>query len=265
MPELPEVQTVINGLQDKVIGKTIKQIKEFRENTVIWHTKKHELGSLKSISRRGKYIILITDKDYKIVIHLRMTGKLIFEKKYNFTTKHTRAEILFSDKTKLLFNDIRTFGKIEIYEINDSVKALDALGVEPLSDSLNVEYLKKKLKKKEAPIKNILLDQRIIAGLGNIYACEILFRAGVKPQRKGRRLKNKDITQIIYYTKEVLNEALKYNGTTISDYRNIDDKTGEFQKFLRVYGKDKCPCGNDITRIKQAGRSTYYCPKCQKK
>lgn len=265
MPELPEVQTVINGLQEKVIGKNIVQIIEHRAGTLIWHTEEHDLGSIKAISRRGKYIIFVTDKEYKIVIHLRMTGKLIFEKNYNFKTAHCRAEIIFSDATKLLFNDIRTFGKIEIYKLKDRIKALEELGVEPLSEDLNLKYLKEKLKNKEAPIKNILLDQRIIAGLGNIYACEILYRAGVKPQRKGKRLRNKDIENLINYTKEVLEEALKHNGTTISDYRNIDDKTGEFQKFLRVYGKEKCNCGNEIRRIKQAGRSTYYCPRCQKK
>jgi formamidopyrimidine-DNA glycosylase len=265
MPELPEVQTVINGLQEKVIGKNIVQIREHRAGTLIWHTEEHDLGSIKAISRRGKYIIFITDMDYKIVIHLRMTGKLIYEENYNYKTDHTRAEIYFTDRTKLVFNDIRTFGKMEIYSINDQVSALEALGVEPLSDDLNLNYLKEKLKTKEAPIKNILLDQRIIAGLGNIYACEILYRAGVKPQRKGRSLKIKDIENVINHTKEVLMEALEHNGTTISDYRNVDDKTGEFQNFLRVYGKEKCNCGNDILRIKQAGRSTYYCPKCQRK
>ena len=263
MPELPEVQTVINGLKEKIINKEISSINEFRSGTVSWFHETKLLGRITAVSRRGKYILILTDNNYKIVIHLRMTGKLVFEEDINIKTDHTRAEIVFSDNTKLVFNDIRTFGKIEIYNKNTRVKAIEDLGVEPLSEDFNSDYLKVKLSKKEAPIKNVLLDQKIIAGLGNIYACEILYRANIKPQKKGKSLKKKDIEKVVYQTKEVLTEALKHNGTTISDYRNVDDKTGEFQNFLNVYGKKTCACGYEIQRIKQAGRSTYFCPKCQ--
>jgi len=264
MPELPEVQTVINGLLETVIDKKIISLTEFRPGTVIWNCEKGELGEIIDIARRGKYIIIRTSLQFKIVIHLRMTGKLIYLDNYNFKTPHTRAEILFSDKTKLIFNDVRTFGKIEVYESDMSVKALNSLGVEPLSSALNSVYLTGRLKNKKAPVKNILLDQRIIAGLGNIYVNEILFRARINPLIPGSQLGKKQIDEIIFQTKQVLKEALKYNGTTISDYRSVDNKTGEFQGFLKVYSKKKCECNSNLIRIKQAGRSTFYCPECQK-
>lgn len=263
MPELPEVQTVINGLIELVLNKTITSINEYRKGTVIWHCNKRDLGSISSIERRGKYIIIKTSAQFKIVIHLRMTGKLIYEKDYNFKTDHTRAEIGFDDNTKLLFNDVRTFGKIEIYNQLEEVESINKLGVEPLSEFFSVDYLFDKIKQKKAPIKNILLDQRIIAGLGNIYVCEILYRSGINPETSGSKLDKTKIDSIVLHTKQVLEEAIKHNGTTISDYRNVDDKTGEFQNFLKVYGKKQCQCNTEILRIKQAGRSTFYCPQCQ--
>lgn len=263
MPELPEVQTIINGLTQKVLGKEIKEIIELRPGTVIWQNPVTNLGNINSISRRGKYILIQTSKNFKLVIHLRMTGKLIFETDLAKTSDHVRAEIIFTDNTKLIFNDVRTFGKIQIQKINDEIKAFQKLGVEPLSDEFDTRYFKNKLKNRKAPIKNILLNQRVISGLGNIYVAEILFRSKIDPRVPGNRLKKKQLESIVSETKTVLQEAIKYNGTTISDFRSVENKTGEFQKFLNVYGKKYCDCGSEIKRIKQAGRSTYYCPKCQ--
>ncbi len=265
MPELPEVQTIINGLIQKVLGKKIKEIIELRTGTVIWQNPITSLGKINSISRRGKYIIIQTSKDFKLVIHLRMTGKLIFETDLAKTSDHARAELVFSDNTKLIFNDVRTFGKIQILKKDEEIEAFQKLGLEPLSDEFDARYLKNKLKNREAPIKNILLDQRIISGLGNIYVAEILFRSKVDPRVPGNRLNKKQLQSIVLETKIVLQEAIKYNGTTISDYRSVEDKTGEFQNFLNVYHKEYCKYGHQIKRIKQAGRSTYYCPVCQSK
>ena len=125
------------------------------------------------------------------------------------------------------------------------------------------EYLKQKIQKRKVPIKSLLLEQSIIAGLGNIYVCEILFRAKIHPKSLGEKLSDLEIVKIIKQTKIVLKEAIKHNGTTISDYRRVDGKTGEFQNFLKVYHKMNCECGNDISKIKISGRSTYYCDKCQ--
>ena len=262
MPELPEVQTIVNGLNQKIPGKEIREIIELRPGTVIRRIQDQDLGIIVRISRRGKYIILQTSNQIKIVIHLRMTGKLIFEPVAEKLSKYARAEIVFTDQTRLIFNDIRTFGKIIIAKEEDGI--FPELGAEPLSDSFNTEYLKEKLSKRKAPVKNLLLDQQIIAGLGNIYASEILFRCRIDPRKAGNKLKMAQIRSIVEQTKTVLREAIEHNGTTISDYRSVEDKTGEFQNFLNVYGQKNCPCGAGISRIKQAGRSTFFCARCQK-
>ena len=266
MPELPEVQTIVTGLNEKILNKKIISIYENRKGTVqnFVEIPICEIGSIISISRRGKYIILETSNEYKFVIHLRMTGKLIFEKSLEKKSAHERAYFIFEDKTKLIFDDTRTFGKIQIYKKDDKIESLEKLGLEPLSNELTAEYLKKKFENRKSSIKYLLLNQSIIAGLGNIYVCEILFRAKISPQKSGNKLSLKKINLIVKKTKEVLTEAIKFNGTTISDYRSVEDKTGEFQKFLKVYGKKECEKGHQIKRIKQAGRSTYYCPDCQK-
>ena len=264
MPELPEVQTIINGLNQKVLGKEIQEIVELRSGTVFWQISVTGLGKVEFIYRRGKYIILQTAMHYKLIIHLRMTGKLIFEKALNNTSSHSRAEIIFSDKTKLIFDDVRTFGKIQVMKQNDEIPTILNLGAEPLLDEFNSEYLKNKLNNKKTPIKNALLDQKVIAGLGNIYVAEILFRAKIHPAIPANKIKINSIRKIVLETKNVLKEAIKHNGTTISDYRSVEDKTGEFQNFLKVYGKKICECGAIIQKIKQAGRSTYFCEECQK-
>ncbi|RLC56066.1 MAG: bifunctional DNA-formamidopyrimidine glycosylase/DNA-(apurinic or apyrimidinic site) lyase [Candidatus Cloacimonadota bacterium] len=264
MPELPEVQTIINGLNSKVLGKEITKIIELRPGTVYRQFPITSLDNIISISRKGKYIILQTSSNYKLIIHLRMTGKLIFENDLTKTSNHARAEIVFSDKTKLIFDDVRTFGKIQILKFNEEVPALINLGVEPLSEEFNIIYLKNKLKNRKAPIKNALLDQTVIAGLGNIYVAEILFRAKVHPATSANNIKSTKLERIVSETKIILREAIKHNGTTISDYRNVEDKTGEFQNFLKVYGKKICKCGAMIQKIKQAGRTTYFCEECQR-
>lgn len=264
MPELPEVQTIVNGLRDKVIGKQISEILEHRLGTVIWHKESLEFGEIESVERRGKYIIIHLTNMVKLIIHLRMTGKLIFEENLANISSHARAEIIFEDNTKLIFDDVRTFGKIEVMEEQFENGSILALGVEPLSKHFNAEYLLLKLANKSAPIKTVLLDQRVIAGLGNIYVAEILFNAKLNPTIPANKLDIISLQKIVHKTKSVLQMALKYNGTTISDYRSVEDKTGEFQNFLKVYGKERCECGSKIKKIKQAGRTTYFCENCQR-
>ena len=266
MPELPEVQTIVNGLNKKIINKKILSLNETRKGTIQNFIGKNisEIGVISSIKRRGKYIIMETSNNYKLIIHLRMTGKLIYERSPVKISSHERANLMFEDETKLIFNDVRAFGKIQIYEKDDKVESLEKLGLEPFSKDFNEKYLKKKFINRKSPIKNLLLNQRIISGLGNIYANEILYRARISPLKKGNKLSLKKLKTIVEQTKIVLKEAIKHNGTTISDYRSVENKTGEFQNLLKVYGKKTCECGTDILRIKQAGRSTYYCLVCQK-
>jgi formamidopyrimidine-DNA glycosylase len=265
MPELPEVQTIVNGLRKKVLGKQISEILEHRKNTVVWHAECVDFGKIVSIDRRGKYIIIHLSNNLKLIVHLRMTGKLIFESDLSKISLYARAEIVFEDNTKLIFDDVRTFGKIEVMEESEMNFSISKLGVEPLEKEFNSEYLEDKINRRVAPIKNILLDQSVIAGIGNIYASEILFRAKIDPTKRGNELNKKEIAKIVLHTKAILTEAIKCNGTTISDYRSVEDKTGDFQNFLQVYGKEYCECGSKISRIKQAGRSTFFCNKCQRK
>jgi len=264
MPELPEVQTIVDGLKFYIIEKQISQIKECRKGTVVTHCPVNEFGTIDSLERRGKYIIIKTTEEVKIIIHLGMTGKLIYIPEAVVVPSHCRAEIIFTDQGRIYFDDVRTFGKIHVFRSNDTVTALENMGVEPFSDAFNAEYLSTKLKQRKAPIKNVLMNQHIVAGLGNIYVMEILHRSHIVPRKESKNLNRQEIKEIVKQTKIVLKEAMVHNGTSVSDYRSIEDKEGEFQNFLRVYQKDRCSCGAGIKRIKMAGRSTYFCPECQK-
>jgi formamidopyrimidine-DNA glycosylase len=266
MPELPEVETIVRGLRENTVGKKISTLSEIRSNTLVYHTDEPLNDcqiEITGIDRRGKYIVIKLANLMTMVVHLRMTGKLVFTDKVHLTP-HTRALIAFTDDTLLQFEDIRTFGSIQIFAAEDTDPAITKLGPEPLTGEFSTGYLKKHLQKAKAPIKTILLNQEIIAGLGNIYVCEILYRTKIDPTLAGKELTNADINRVITATKEVLSEAILHNGTSISDFRNIDDKPGEFQNFLRVYQKKVCPLGHAVERIKIAGRSTYFCPVCQR-
>jgi len=264
MPELPEVQTIVTGLRSMIKGKKIISLREHRSGTVEWRTKNSAFGIILHIDRRGKYIIIATSTKIKFIIHLRMTGKLIFEKNLKKTSSHCRAEFIFSDNSHLLFDDVRTFGKITVMNLSDPVPQLNALGVEPVSEEFTYAYLLSNISDRRIPIKNMLLRQDIIAGLGNIYVLEILFACKIHPQKICRKLSNIEVESIVVQTKRILKQAILKNGTTISDYRSVEDKTGEFQNFLKVYQKSHCDCGTKISRIKMAGRSTFFCPECQK-
>ncbi|MCD4817750.1 MAG: bifunctional DNA-formamidopyrimidine glycosylase/DNA-(apurinic or apyrimidinic site) lyase [Candidatus Cloacimonetes bacterium] len=265
MPELPEVQTVVNSLNELIIGKEITSIEELHPRTLINQKNINIIGSkIISVNRRGKYLIFVSDGDWKILAHLRMTGKFIIVKNYDKTEKHIRALIRFSDDSYLLFKDVRTFGFMEILKANDKPNSLEKLGPEPLLKSFNKKYLTEKLRNRKGSIKTILLNQHIIAGLGNIYVAEILYKAKISPLRAGNSLKKNEIDLIVKYTKSILKKAIEKNGTTIIDFSGVDQKSGEFQNFLHVYQKKRCKCGNPIIKIKQAGRSSFYCERCQK-
>ncbi len=265
MPELPEVQTVVNDLQEIILGKEIVSIEEFYPNTIRLTCDDSDYSAkVLQVDRRGKYILIILDNDFAVIVHLRMTGKLIYEELDQAPLKHERARINFSDNSYLRFDDVRTFGTIDCIPQADFPHYFRNLGIEPLSDDFNLNYLQDNIKKISAPIKSFLLDQRKIAGLGNIYACEVLYRSGINPLKAANKLTDKDLAKIVKEIKSVLQQAIECNGTTISDYRRVDDKTGSFQNFLQVYGKNICPKGHDIDKIKIGGRSTYFCKICQK-
>ena len=167
----------------------------------------------------------------------------------------------------MIFDDIRCFGTLEVYDKLADSKSLLKLGIEPLSVEMKPKYFIKRMASSKREIKTVLLDQKIVVGLGNIYVSEILFHSRIHPQRAAGKLIKKDWIKIIRYTQNILEEAIKNNGTTISDFRRVDDKTGAFQQFLQVYGKDNqacLECDVPIQRIVQQQRSTYFCHECQK-
>jgi len=267
MPELPEVETVLRGLRRKIGEMPLCQLDSLYKGTVIYDDDINQPlfpAKVTEYERRGKYIILHLESKNALIIHLRMTGKLIYTEVENEEAKHVRALLSLTGCARVLFNDIRTFGKIIVAPISKIDKYLPELGPEPLSEGFNREYLKSAFRGKNAPVKTALLSQSVVAGLGNIYVCEILYRVGIDPSIKAGKLNREKLESLVRNTKEVLLEAIRHNGTSVSDFRQIDDKTGEFQNLLKVYQKDTCPEGHKVKRTKQAGRSTFYCPVCQK-
>lgn len=267
VPELPEVQTVLEGLVSVLHDRGILGLESYYPGTLIRDPQLLEdpfPARMLTALRRGKYMILKLEHDASLIIHLRMTGKLVYEPDAQDIHKHERARILLEGGDAIRFIDPRTFGKITLLKSENLSSFLPKLGPEPLSDDFSPSYLYTNIHHRQAPIKNLLLNQALIAGLGNIYVCELLFRSGIKPDAAGSRISRKQCASIVKHTRDVLNEALAVGGTSISDYRRIDDKTGEFQNFLQVYQKALCPLGHELANIRLAGRSSFYCPICQK-
>ena len=219
------------------------------------------------VTRRAKYLIFHLQPSGYMVAHMRMTGKFIVTEPLAEPEKYNRVWFHLGSGRLMIFDDVRCFGTLEFYEKLDDSKALCKLGIEPFADDLNANYFISQLVSSTREVKSILLDQKIIAGLGNIYVSEILFRSKINPRRSAGKIRKTEWSEIIKFTQEVLGEAIENNGTTISDFRRVDDKTGKFQQFLKVYDKNEqpCPdCGVPIQRIVQQQRSTFFCPECQR-
>lgn len=270
MPELPEVETIRQTLRKKIINKRIidvdirykKIIKtdyaSFRKNIIN--------QTITEIERKGKYL-LIKLNDYYLISHLRMEGKYFLCDADKIRNKHDHIVFIFSDNKELRYNDVRKFGTMHLKRKNEVFKGepLSKLGIEPFEKDFTIEYLKNKLKGKRS-IKNALLDQRVIAGLGNIYVDEVLFLSKLHPETSLDYLNDEDYLNIINASKTVLEKAIKLGGTTIRSYYSDDGITGRFQNELVVHNqKDKgcINCGDKIIKIKVGGRGTYLCPTCQ--
>jgi len=268
MPELPEVQTVLDGVVASIGKRKLKSMECFYPGTVIKSPNlkaKVFPAALLAHRRRGKYMILDLEGGHSLIVHLRMTGKLVWDKDSGPDHIHERACFRLEDKQRLRFIDPRTFGKIILCPSSEVESYLPNLGAEPLEDSFSASYLQARLAGRKLPVKNALLDQRIVAGLGNIYVCEILYRVGLHPDTPAGQIKLPMLRKIVSETRTVLKEALANNGTSISDFRRVDDKQGGFQEFLRVYQQDVCPLGHPIQKMKHSGRGTFFCPVCQQK
>lgn len=271
MPELPEVETVKNSLKKLVLNKTIVNM-NVRYNNIIEYPsvdkfkKKLINQTIKDIFRRGKWLIFELN-DYYLLSHLRMEGKYIIRKLNDDYDKHEHVEFVFSDNTCLRYKDTRKFGRMHLINKDElyTRKPLNELGLEPWDSKLNNKYLKEKYENKKLPIKTVILDQSIIVGIGNIYADEILFLAKINPYKECNKLNNKDLNNIIKYTKEVLDKAINKGGTTIKSYESSEGVHGGFQSELLVHNKIICPvCNEKLEKVRIGGRGTYYCNKCQK-
>ncbi|MFA6027432.1 MAG: bifunctional DNA-formamidopyrimidine glycosylase/DNA-(apurinic or apyrimidinic site) lyase [Patescibacteria group bacterium] len=290
MPELPEVQTIVNDLNQYIPNKKVVNI-EIKKKKLIKSDyagfRKLIIGSsIKKIERRGKLLIFFLNKpDAFLLIHLKMTGQLIYENKKKIIAgghslpkvfrkdlpgKYTHVIFTFADKSQLFFNDMRQFGYLKIVNSAKKEEIISAFGIEPLSSEFNLKKFQEIIKTKKTSVKAILMDQKFIAGIGNIYADEICFAAKIKPDRLTSSLKNQEIIFLHQSIKKVLRAAIKHRGTTFSDYLDASGKKGNYVRFLKVYQREKmsCPrCKKSViikSNNKIAGRGTRYCPKCQK-
>ena len=275
MPELPEVETIKKSLENKLIGQKLKNITVFNQKFILKNKIKNldtiVNTKLLSIERKGKYLIFFFEKEF-LLFHLGLTGAfLLFNDKKDeekITIKEKKHFILgFQfEKHKLFYSDIRKFGKIKKAKIEEisALKELKNLGKDALE--INFEEFKTIFLKRNRNIKNLLMDQKVISGLGNIYVNELLFRAQISPFKNSKDLKEEEIKSLFFQMKELLKEAINFRGSSIKNYVDAQGKKGEFQNRFLVYGKKNgiCPkCGESLRYQKLFQRGTFYCPNCQ--
>ena len=268
MPELPEVETVRKELSKQVTGLTFETVTCFYQPSFSKGSDSITGRKIDDVKRRGKYLIFCLDDGSRLLIHLRMEGKLFFlpqlEKKEDY--RHVTVEFSFKETEKrLYFIDVRKFGRVQLLRQGEE-GPLSNLGPEPF-DVEDIKEIYKKIHSSKKPIKELLLDQTILSGIGNIYADEILFKSGISPFQKGNLLKIDDVKRIIDNAKEILSLAIEHNGSTVRSYQASKTIEGSYQDFLKVYGKQGqlCPkCHRYHIEKKQlSGRGTSYCPHCQ--
>jgi len=285
MPELPEVETIVRDLNSQTKRKKITSVKILDAKAVklpINKFYKQVVGqTVKAVKRRAKMVIIeLLDKF--LLIHLKMTGQLVYQagKKIiagghplahiakELPNKFTRVIFEFNNKSKLFFNDLRKFGWIKIASKQELEKIFDSLGAEPLDSEFNLAKLKEILSHKQnTTIKQAIMDQKYLVGLGNIYSDEALFLSGIKPTRKVKTLTVREIKKLWRAIPRILKYAIKHRGTSFSDYVDAKGEAGNFIKYLKVYGRagEKCKvCGGVVKKTKINGRGTHWCDKCQK-
>jgi formamidopyrimidine-DNA glycosylase len=275
MPELPEVETIKNQLQEKIVGKKIKAVKinlpKLVQATDIKDFEKKVVGArVEQVVRRAKLLIINLSNGYSLIIHLKLTGRLIFRKKLGKEDAASHLIYQFSDDTFLCHHDIRQFGWVKLIKTSEleGYFQKENFGPEPLEKEFTLEKFKELLAKKpRQKIKPLLMDQTFIAGVGNVYAQEACWRAKILPTRIVKTLKEKEIEDLYHYLIKILKESIKYRGSSVDAYVDAEGKMGEYVSRLKVYDREnkKCyRCGVKIKKITLAGRGTYFCPNCQK-
>ncbi len=287
MPELPEVETVCRGLAKSITGKTLARL-ELRRKGLRFPfprgiAQKCAQQRVTAIRRRAKYILIDLANGQTLIAHLGMTGRMVIAAADETYTpeKHDHVIFHFADNSRVVFNDARRFGVLDIAPVHmlDSCTHFAHLGPEPLEDTFTPSYLAEKLATRKTPVKIAIMDQEVVVGVGNIYAAEALFAASIDPTRPAQTIGKAEVKKLWAEIRAVLQKAIAAGGSSIRDYVQSDGELGYFQHHWAVYGKDgeKCPrCGKDagktgplqkggeIMKITQGGRSTFYCPRCQK-
>jgi formamidopyrimidine-DNA glycosylase len=278
MPELPEVETIRRGLEREVVGKRIKSVDVTGMRSIRRHPSKKEFAShlegakVKTARRRGKYLLLALDTGEVLVIHLRMSGQLLRAQPKDPAIKHTHVVLTFTQGGQLRFVDPRTFGEMFVTvpdELTSELPELADLGFDPVDQPVAVtEFARRLLGRPDMKLKALLMEQSFISGIGNIYSDEILWEAGLQWHRTPRQLSNMEIRRLFRAIVEILHEAVKHRGSTLSDQQYVDvlGRAGDYQQFHNVYdraGQSCNRCRATITKEKFQGRSTFYCPSCQ--
>lgn len=268
MPELPEVETIKRDLSVKIKGRKIRRV-QIKDGFVLRTPpavlkKALEGARIASIDRRGKALMIFLSNGRILTVQLMMTGQLIVDDPID---RHTRVVIDFDDGGCLLYKDQRRFGQLRVFERLDQFEHIRHLGPEPLGGDFSPSFLYEGTRGRRRPIKTLLLDHTFVAGIGNIYACELLFRAGVSPLRAASSLTKAEADRIHQETVAVLKEAIRNRGSSMRNYRDASGQQGRFKRLIRVYARENeacLRCRAVVKRVIQAGRSTFFCPGCQK-
>lgn len=283
MPELPEVETVRRGLEPAMLGQVILEASVNRPD-LRWPLPQGMAERLRgqrvtALRRRSKYILVDLTSGETLIIHLGMSGRMLisgvtvgeFQHPHPAPQKHDHVVLEMEGGARITFNDARRFGAMDLATtaLVEEHWLLRDLGPEPLGNSFDGPYLAGRLAGRNTPIKSALLDQRIVAGLGNIYVCEVLHRARISPRRKAGNISASRAAELVPVIRDVLNEAIRAGGSSLRDYRQADGELGYFQHTFRVYDREGQPCTTQgcsgfVRRIVQSGRSSFYCPACQR-
>jgi formamidopyrimidine-DNA glycosylase len=271
MPELPEVEVICRGLAPQVVGRRFLAVRvgkqRLRQQSSTPKFRRWLVGRrLESLRRRGKYLLFHLEGGVTLLIHLGMTGRLLLGPVPSPFLPHVHLIFELEGGLDLIFQDTRRFGQVLVFSPAEDVTPLSQVGAEPFSRQVTPVWLLARARGRFRPVKNFLLDGRVLAGIGNIYASEILFAARLHPAAPVGRLTLEDWQRVLPATRRILRQAIQKGGTTVSDYLNSKGETGLFQLELLVYGRAGEPCrrcGAPISRLVQAGRSTFWCPVCQ--
>jgi formamidopyrimidine-DNA glycosylase len=272
MPELPEIETLKLYMAPRLGGRIIDSVEvkrnKLREDCFNLQTITTP-QPIKEVRRIAKYLIFDLGNEQSLLVHLGMSGRLTLQTKPYSLKKHDHIIFHLNSNECLVFNDTRRFGMIYYLPTKtlNKEKIFSHLGIEPLDESFDINYLRLKLQNRTLPIKNALMDNKIVVGIGNIYAAESLYEARISPIRPASNLSETELAKLVAAIKKVLSEAIKMGGTTLRDFVSGDNSPGYFKQRLMVYSRWNMPCyicKTTIVKIRQSGRSTFYCPNCQK-